>query len=40
MNDWMQQQICVRNHFPYLPIVMNPENNPCIQMMIWIAIKI
>jgi len=28
------------NHFPYLPIVMNPENNPCIQMVIWITTKI
>jgi len=27
-------------HFPYLPVVMNPENNPCIQTVIWIAIKI
>ena len=28
------------NHFPYLPIVTNPENNPCIQTVIWIATKI
>jgi len=28
------------NHFPYLPIVTNPENNPCIQMVIRIATEI
>jgi len=30
----------VDNHFPYLPTVTNPENNPCIQMVIRIATKI
>jgi len=25
------------NHFPYLPVVMNPENNPCMQTMIRIT---
>ena len=28
------------NHVPYLPIVTNPENNPCIQTVIRIATKI
>ena len=28
------------NHFPYLPIVTNPENNPCIQTVILIATEI
>jgi len=28
------------NHFPYLPIVTNLENNSCIQTVIWIATKI
>jgi len=28
------------NHFLYLPVVTNPENNPCIQMLIRIATKI
>ena len=28
------------NHFPYLPIVTNPENNPCIQPVIRIATEI
>jgi len=27
------------NHFPYLSIVTNPENNPCIQTVIRIATK-
>jgi len=27
------------NHFPYLPIVTNPENNPRIQAVIRIATK-
>jgi len=30
--EWMSV-----NHFPYLPIVTNPENNPCIQTVIRIA---
>ena len=25
------------NHFPYLPIVTNLENHPCIQTVIWIT---
>jgi len=28
------------NHFPYLPIVANPENNPCIKTVIRIATNI
>jgi len=28
------------NYFLYLPIVTNPENDPCIRMVIWIATKI
>ena len=28
------------NHFPYLPIVTNPENNPCIQTVIRITNEI
>ena len=28
------------NHFPYFPIVTNPENNTCIQTLIWISTKI
>ena len=32
-----KQQI---NHFPYLPIVTNPENNPCIQTVIRIDTEI
>jgi len=28
------------NHFPYLPIVTNPEKDPCIQTVIRIAPKI
>jgi len=28
------------NHFPYLPIATNPENNPCIQTVIRIATEI
>jgi len=28
------------NHFPYLPIVTNPENCPCIRTVILIATKI
>ena len=28
------------NHFPYLPIVTNPKNNPCIQTVIRIATEI
>ena len=28
------------NHFPYLPLVTNPENNPCIQTVIRITTKI
>jgi len=29
----------VNNHFPYLPLVTNPENNPYIQTAIRIATK-
>jgi len=32
--EWMSV-----NHFPYLPILTNPENNPCIQTVIRIATK-
>jgi len=28
------------NHFPYLPIVTNPENNLCIQTVIQIVTNI
>ena len=28
------------NHFPYLPIVTNPEKNPCIQTVIQTATEI
>ena len=28
------------NHFPYLPIVTNQENNPCTQTVTWIATEI
>jgi len=28
------------NHFPYIPIVTNPENNPCIQTVKRIDTKI
>ena len=27
------------NHFPYLPVVTNPKNIPCIQTVIRIATK-
>jgi len=30
----------VDNHLPYLPLVTNPENNPCIPSTIRIATKI
>jgi len=35
MNIWMSV-----NHFPYLSIVTNPENNPCIQTVIRITTEI
>ena len=35
-----QYEIMSFNHFPYIPIVMNPENNPYIKTVIRIATRI
>jgi len=32
--------LAAQSSFAYLPIVSNPENTPCIQMVIWITTKI
>jgi len=39
-NQHMSSIIMSINHFPYLPIMTNPENNPCIQMVTQIATEI
>jgi len=36
----MSRRFMTVNHFPYLPILTNPENNSCIQTVIRIATKI
>jgi len=36
----LQRRAAQCYHFPYLPIVTNPENNPCIQTVIRLASKI
>ena len=36
----MFASVCPALQRPYLPIVTNPENNLCVQMVIWIATKI